>query len=891
MNRRKGAAGWLGLYTAMFLLSAGVIALIALLWKKTLVWNPDGVRQIYTVMGYVGRAVRDLLAGRGLPMMSYSLGQGMDALTTMTFYGYTDPINLVGALFTGDGIEIGYAIATFLRMYLSGAFLGLYARRVGAKDGWATACAALIYACGGYILRMVGRHPHFINGAIYLPLLLIGIERVLDGRRWLMYVLVTALMLIVNFYFAYMNTLVAVAYILVRLAFRLRDRGAAESAKDGLMLLGGYLLGLAISAVVMLPVAKAYLSNSRLGAEAGYRGSMLYYFPGYYAALAALMFAPWHSPGNFTSLNFAPLALFGLMGLVTVRTGRARQIRIALLLCAAAACIPAAGKVFNGMGYVSNRWFYVVALFVALGCAVGLPRLLTDRAHRTAMVAIALVYAAGVAAYAIREHQYPLLAAPVLIAATAALVMACRRGALRQAPGKAKGLLAGLLAVSCAAYAAIGFLPLGYDCISQQADRNLYTASASRAAAQLIDDDGAYRVAQSGWDDAHSALLGYMGTSYYWSLVDAENSEYYYQLQMPTQNTTYHLYNLGAGAAANAVASVKYFVQTGKRDSIVPYGYEPAGEIALPDGGTAAIHKNAWALPLGYCYDLRLPRAEYDALDATEKLQALTRCAVTEDGASVGGVPRAAFEATTRRGEWSLQSLEGVEWAGDRLRVQAGGRMTLALEMPEDGEQYLILEGIRVLSAPDTHDALMTVRSPRGQISCNVPNPDSNFYFPKDSLAVCLGAGRMDRVEILFENDAVYRLGGIRAVSLPLSDYEADMKARRGEALRDVALSNDRLTGVVSTAGERILQIAVPYSQGWRAWVDGRETPVFRCGGLYMGLALTAGEHVIEMRYETPGLRTGAWISAAALAAALILAALDARRRRRAVKTDQSGRA
>ena len=78
-------------------------------------------------------------------------------------------------------------------------------------------------------------------------LLLIGIERVLDGRRWLMYVLVTALMLIVNFYFAYMNTLVAVAYILVRLAFRLRDRGAAESAKDGLMLLGGYLLGAALS--------------------------------------------------------------------------------------------------------------------------------------------------------------------------------------------------------------------------------------------------------------------------------------------------------------------------------------------------------------------------------------------------------------------------------------------------------------------------------------------------------------------------------------------------------------------------------------------------------------------------------------------------------------------
>ena len=81
-----------------------------------------------------------------------------------------------------------------------------------------------------------------------------------------------------------------------------------------------------------------------------------------------------------------------------------------------------------------------------------------------------------------------------------------------------------------------------------------------------------------------------------------------------------------------------------------------------------------------------------------------------------------------------------------------------------------------------------------------------------------------------------------------------------------VTLGRDSLSGRIAVGGDRVLQIAVPYSDGWRAWVDGAEQPVFRCGGMYMGLNLTAGEHEIEMRYTTPLLVPGAVVSLSALA-------------------------
>ena len=63
--RRQGRDGWLGLYTLYFLCVAAALGLVMLATGRTLVWYPDGVEEHYTAIGLVGRAVRDLLAGRG----------------------------------------------------------------------------------------------------------------------------------------------------------------------------------------------------------------------------------------------------------------------------------------------------------------------------------------------------------------------------------------------------------------------------------------------------------------------------------------------------------------------------------------------------------------------------------------------------------------------------------------------------------------------------------------------------------------------------------------------------------------------------------------------------------------------------------------------------------
>jgi hypothetical protein len=64
---------------------------------------------------------------------------------------------------------------------------------------------------------------------------------------------------------------------------------------------------------------------------------------------------------------------------------------------------------------------------------------------------------------------------------------------------------------------------------------------------------------------------------------------------------------------------------------------------------------------------------------------------------------------------------------------------------------------------------------------------------------------------------------------------------------------------------------------GWRAWVDGQEVPV-RIANLAMrAVEVPRGTHHLELRYATPGLELGAWLSVAGLVAWLLALMLGAR--------------
>jgi hypothetical protein len=111
--------------------------------------------------------------------------------------------------------------------------------------------------------------------------------------------------------------------------------------------------------------------------------------------------------------------------------------------------------------------------------------------------------------------------------------------------------------------------------------------------------------------------------------------------------------------------------------------------------------------------------------------------------------------------------------------------------------------------------------------------------------------------------------------TIVLHDAPPELGARRpaapaGSGHASITHEDQRLLAIdVTAAADAFLLIADTYYPGWTAAVDGQPVPLYRANLSVRGLAVPAGRHLVELRYDPPGLATGAALSAIALTALL----------------------
>jgi len=74
-----------------------------------------------------------------------------------------------------------------------------------------------------------------------------------------------------------------------------------------------------------------------------------------------------------------------------------------------------------------------------------------------------------------------------------------------------------------------------------------------------------------------------------------------------------------------------------------------------------------------------------------------------------------------------------------------------------------------------------------------------------------------------------------------------------------------RIAVEVQAATDGYLVLTDTWYPGWRARVDGQESPVLRADLIFRAVQVPAGEHMVEFTYAPGSFRVGLWVSAAAL--------------------------
>ena len=135
-------------------------------------------------------------------------------------------------------------------------------------------------------------------------------------------------------------------------------------------------------------------------------------------------------------------------------------------------------------------------------------------------------------------------------------------------------------------------------------------------------------------------------------------------------------------------------------------------------------------------------------------------------------------------------------------------------------------------------------------------------------------------ITLTFPSKGTFILDNIEVWCRPMDDYAAQVAVLGEETLQNVQTNWRGLTGDILVSKDKLLCIAIPYLNGWTAYVDGERVPLYRANTAFMAVEMTAGEHSVELRYWMPGLTAGLMLSGIGV---LCFAALIFWHRRRGV--------
>lgn len=453
----------------------------------------------------------------------------------------------------------------------------------------------------------------------------------------------------------------------------------------------------------------------------------------------------------------------------------------------------------------------------------------------------------------------------------------------------------------------------------------------SAAAAKLIkgnllkgDGKGSapfYRYTTYNPENNTSLLYGVSNTQYYWSLSNPDTAQFFNETGQ--LNRMIHQYDsLDDRTSLNEIAGIRYFL--GNDEDGVPFGYEKKEGLSYsnsdvwPENAQAErfsceVYENTLALPLGFTSNRWISRQEYDAMDIPKRQQALMQGILLEADPGQGFVQASetSVESAADRGivpllfsdqrvpvqietvgkivsDENSASSENSAFSGLKYHVNEGGAvLKVCFSGLTDCETYLYVRGLNYEPPAGRTGSTRLLLTTRGFSGDKMVSSKQLRYTTqmdpwttgrKDFLVnMCYRRDPLDRIEIVLPAEGTFSFDSIEVVCQPMSDFAAQAQALRKNVLRDLdihemgeSLATEWITGRIDMNEPGILCLQIPRAPGWKAYVDGRREELLRADTMFSALLLDTGSHVIELRYQTPGLRLGAVVSAVTMILVLL---------------------
>lgn len=889
-RRHQWGIGLVAMFTCCFMVGAVGYVFPYFSNDVNLVWSVDGLLQQYPAVIYTRDyilGVFETLMETGelvLPQWDFSVGFGLTPWDVIR----KEPFSLLFLFATEENLEAFFNLVVVLRMYVCGLAFLWYGCELGKRERLPIVMGAVLFVFADFPLLAAVRQPFFVTTLLtYFLLTVTAVERYLRKGRPTMFVIVIALQFINGYYSSYINSLLMAVYLLLRL-WGMYGRQIKTIVLKIVKMIGWYLWGLMMAMFTLMPTLMSFLTSSRSGEKIDVE---LFYGNSYYADLFSGLNLEYGGLGYRSYVGFASIGFLACILLFIKRRKGLGPIRAGLCAVTVFICSPVFGWIFNGFGYITNRWCFAIPFVVALALMELAPEMadLSPR-ERKYLTAAVLLYSALVLTRQEALDRGVYMGIAILGMTTVLVLMLKELFTNRRAQ---MGALALVTTLNVTFSVAAAGMPEFGEYANQSIDTDEATQRITHYMADAMEvisqDETFYRVARPFSKTNQSLMLDYNGVSSYYSVISSQVTDYCVDVGLNTQYQTFLVGGLDERTVPMTLASVKYYVTN--NPNMVPYGFtirETVDSYAIDGSETVGyIYENDWALPMGYTYTGYVTREEYEQMTAIEKQQVMLYGALLEEETDLLAHQEERYEEEPIPVTVTGTSGATVDMENKTIQLTAGGRFYLQFEGKPNCEYYLVFRGLEDADKNENTSSTIAARMGGWYKEASMRSPAQTYYFNREYLTFDLGWHEEAQTSctVAFSKKQTLEFEDLYILCVPVEDYGPRLEALGEVTMENVTEAGDRITGTLELEENRLVVFSIPWASGWKAWVNGEERELIHANGMYCGLILEPGSYDIELRFELPGQSLGNLISAAALLAVVPVGALSLLRRKQKKQT------
>ena len=777
------------------------------------------------------------LQSGGSLQYSWNLGLGSDFVSLYAYY-LASPLNFLILLCPKSHVIEFMTLLIILKISASGLTFFLYIRhhyKLVGKDGRMhknQVIPAIVFSTAYALSGFVAAYSWdimWMDCIALFPLIMIGLERLVQEKKAGLYYITLALCIFCNYYISIMICIFLVFAFILLFFSQKKGKGGAVLRFGWYSLLAG-----ASSAILLLPeIAVLSVSGS---AEGGFPKTAEFYFNilaelGRGAAVTSVYTGNDHWPNLYAgAFSLFLVWIYVLNRRISWKEKVPRIAMLAFFLVSFAE--NQLDYIWHGMHFPQalpgRQSFLYSFVLLSMGFAAVRKRKGTKIWHIAvaAIVSMMLLLLAG-------WYGDETVTEPVSLVITALFICVYAvTFVLTKITGKKKRLAFAQFAVFVAvAELAINMAATGFGTTSRVAYTEKQTDYENLLETAKEDNEetgsGFYRVEDTERKTKNDdSLYGYASATIFSSLMNLDVSHLFQSLFMEG-GKNFYCYN-GATPLSSSLFSVKYMLSDSALEES-PY------RTLIGGSGSSFLYRNNYSLPLGFVMDEQaIANWTSSTADRMASLNSLT--------SALGAEGQMLYPATC---------------------VTDANAGDTTINIAEDGYYYADY----VSCTSDT----LTVNRSDGWTK----------QYSKTSHRYLIELGECkagDEIHILNSN----------MESIEFQVYQLNEKVVQqafdtlnAQTMQLTDMTDRKIEGKIQVQNAGRLILSVPADEGWTLYVDGKETEIEPLADALVGVHLEKGSHTIKLCYTTPGVKAGAGFSLGAVVLFMISAYVSTRIRRK----------